>query len=106
MPTARFSSFAALAQIPLRYRIVYRSSRSVVCDDVQQYAQYALLLNYSRELIDSSTLSRFPLFSKNVEVKHFECATILLNKNIEHVRVLFFCSSCFVNKRSPRYSSC
>jgi hypothetical protein len=48
--------------IPLRYRLVLKGSCSSVCDDIQSYSQ-------------------FPLFSKSVENRRFECACILLNKN-------------------------
>jgi len=53
--------------IPMRYKLVYRASRSAVCDEVQ------------------SSFAQFPLFSKGVEERRFECALILLNKNIEHL---------------------
>lgn len=52
--------------IPLRYRIIYRGSRSTICDDTASYTQ-------------------FPLYFKSVEDKRFELAFFFLNKNIEHV---------------------
>jgi len=54
-------------QVPLRYRIIYRGSRSDVCDDVVQSA------------------TQFPLFFRNADEKRFQCGCILLNKNIEHL---------------------
>jgi len=57
---------AKYLDVPLRYRIVYRASRSLICDDVQHFVQ-------------------FPLFYSKVDQKHFECAVMLLNKNIQHL---------------------
>lgn len=54
-------------QIPLRFRLIYRGSRSVICDDV-------------------TASSQFPLYFKNMEERRFELGVILLNKNIEQVR--------------------
>jgi hypothetical protein len=59
--------FVCVYQIPLRYRMIYRSSRSVICDDV-------------------TASSQFPLYFRNMEERRFELGVILLNKNIEHVR--------------------
>ncbi len=53
--------------VPLRYRIIYKSSRSDICDDVVQAA------------------SQFPLYLKGSDERRFQCGCILLNKNIEHV---------------------
>jgi len=53
-------------EIPLRYRLLYRSSRSVVCDDV-------------------TASSQFPLYFKNMEERRFEIGVILLNKDIEQL---------------------
>ncbi len=53
--------------VPLRYRIIYRSSRSDICDDVVQAA------------------SQFPLYLKGSDERRFQCGCILLNKNIEHM---------------------
>jgi hypothetical protein len=47
--------------------MIYRSSRSVICDDV-------------------TASSQFPLYFRNMEERRFELGVILLNKNIEHVR--------------------
>jgi hypothetical protein len=54
-------------QVPLRYRIIYRASRSDICDDVVQ------------------SFSQFPLFFRNADERRFQCGCILLNKNIEHM---------------------
>jgi len=53
--------------VPLRYRIIYKGSRSDICDDVVQ------------------SFSQFPLFFKNADERRFQCGCILLNKNIEHM---------------------
>ena len=58
---------ASVYAVSVRYRLVYRSSRSYVWDDVV-----------------SGTM--FPLFWKGVERERFEMAVFLLNKNIEHVK--------------------
>ena len=57
---------AKYLDIPLRYRMIYRGSRSVICDDV-------------------TASSQFPLYFKNMEERRFELGVILLNKNVEHV---------------------
>lgn len=54
-------------EVPLRYRMIYRASRSVICDDV-------------------TASSQFPLYFRNMEERRFELGVILLGKNIEHVR--------------------
>ena len=58
---------ASLYSIAVRYRLVYRSSRSYVWDDIV-------------------TGTMFPLFWKGVERERFETAVSLLNKNIEQIR--------------------
>ena len=58
---------ASLYSVSIRYRLVYRSSRSYVWDDIV-------------------TGTMFPLFWKGVERERFETAVSLLNKNIDHVR--------------------
>ena len=57
---------AKYLEIPLRYRMIFRGSRSVICDDV-------------------TASSQFPLYFKNMEERRFELGVILLNKNIEQM---------------------
>jgi len=52
-------------QVPLRYRVIYKASRSAIGDDTQD--------------------ATFPLFAKNVDENAFVLAILLLNKNIEHM---------------------
>lgn len=60
------SLLLTVRQVPLRYRLLFRGSRSVVCDDV-------------------TASSQFPLYFKNMEERRFELGVILLNKNIEQI---------------------
>lgn len=62
--------------VPLRYRIVYRCSRSGICDDVESFTE-------------------LPLYFQNTNLRNFEKAIRLLHRNIAHVSlicVLFFVS--------------
>jgi len=66
------SMLSKYLQVPLRYRLIYKASRSSIGDDAQD-------------------TNPFPLYAKNTDENAFDWAILLLNKNIEHlldVRVL------------------
>jgi hypothetical protein len=71
------SIFAEYVNVPLRYPIIPRSSRSIIIDRVSH--------NGDGLYTDSGSKMEFPLFAKNQERVRFEYAVFLLNKDIEQV---------------------
>jgi hypothetical protein len=81
-------------QIPLRYRILYKASRSEITDDVVQSGQPYASSSFSilfcicsclSSLLVHFPLSRFPLYFKNTDETRAKAGVVLLNRNIEQV---------------------
>jgi hypothetical protein len=70
--------FTTILNQPLRYPIVYRSSKSVIIDSASTSAN------------DGETVQEYSLYrASTVQEQNFNYAILLLNKNLAQLRILF-----------------